>query len=132
MWQRFKTNESGFKKLIKFLEKKDIIVLEAGNQAFRIAKYLLSNGFKNTYILNPGDLANIYNSLKKMDKEDSLKLARLAARFRIDELPTVPIPSDEIEHSRYAKINYIPYLFIRVLLKLRKKILQIKKTGNQP
>ncbi|EKR25171.1 hypothetical protein LEP1GSC087_1644 [Leptospira interrogans serovar Bataviae str. L1111] len=41
--------------------------------------------------MNPGDLATIYQSLKKTDKEDSLKIARLIQRHPIEELPTVPI-----------------------------------------
>ncbi|EMN00375.1 hypothetical protein LEP1GSC035_2723, partial [Leptospira noguchii str. 2007001578] len=35
-------------------------------------------------VLNPGDLATIYQSLKKTDKEDSLKIARLIQRFPIE------------------------------------------------
>ncbi|EPG83463.1 hypothetical protein LEP1GSC048_2573 [Leptospira santarosai serovar Shermani str. 1342KT] len=35
--------------------------------------------------MNPGDLATIYQSLKKTDKEDSLKIARLIQRFPIEE-----------------------------------------------
>jgi transposase len=101
-WRNFETEIHGLNHLLKFTNKDDMIVMEAGNQAFRIAKYLLSNGFKNTYVLNTGDLANIYNSLKKTDKEDSLKLARLAARIPIDELPVVPIPSDKCEHARHV------------------------------
>ncbi|EMN01765.1 hypothetical protein LEP1GSC035_2638 [Leptospira noguchii str. 2007001578] len=48
-------------------------------------------------VLNPGDLATIYQSLKKTDKEDSLKIARLIQRFPIEELPVVPIPKTRPE-----------------------------------
>ncbi|EMO88933.1 transposase domain protein, partial [Leptospira noguchii str. 2001034031] len=42
----------------------------------------------------------IYQSLKKTDKEDSLKIVRLIQRFPIEELPVVPIPNDEEEDNR--------------------------------
>ncbi|AKH77762.1 hypothetical protein BRAT_12340 [Leptospira interrogans serovar Bratislava] len=38
--------------------------------------------------------------MKKTDKEDSLKIARLIQRHPIEELPTVPIPNDEEEDNR--------------------------------
>ncbi|EMY77816.1 transposase domain protein [Leptospira weilii serovar Ranarum str. ICFT] len=50
--------------------------------------------------MNPGDLATIYQSLKKTDKEDSLKIAKLIQRYPKEELPVVPIPTDEEEDNR--------------------------------
>ena len=50
--------------------------------------------------MNPGDLATIYNSLKKTDKEDALKLARLIKSIPREELPEVTIPSEKEEDSR--------------------------------
>ncbi|EQA82195.1 transposase domain protein [Leptospira alstonii serovar Pingchang str. 80-412] len=38
--------------------------------------------------------------MKKTDKEDSLKIARLIQRYPIEELPVVPIPTDEEEDNR--------------------------------
>ncbi|OLZ30463.1 IS110 family transposase [Leptospira interrogans serovar Canicola] len=70
-----------------------------GSQSFRIAKSILNKGIQ-VIVLNPGDLATIYQSLKKTDKEDSLKIARLIQRFPIEELPVVPIPNDEEEDNR--------------------------------
>jgi transposase len=45
-------------------------------------------------ILYPGKLALIYGSMKKTDKEDALKLARIIEQFRDDPLPKVALPSD--------------------------------------
>ncbi|EMM84198.1 transposase domain protein [Leptospira interrogans str. 2006001854] len=70
-----------------------------GSQSFRIAKSILNKGVQ-VIVLNPGNLATIYQSLKKTDKEDSLKIARLIQRHPIEELPTVPIPNDEEEDNR--------------------------------
>lgn len=96
--RKFKTNN--LKALLKWLRPNDIIGLEAGNQSFRIAKTIMKETDLEVMVLNPGDLATIYNSLKKTDKEDALKLARLIKRIPKEELPTVSIPTDEEEDGR--------------------------------
>ncbi|EKR91532.1 transposase, IS116/IS110/IS902 family [Leptospira santarosai str. CBC379] len=97
--RQFSTTEIGINNLLKWLTQNDIVGLEAGTQTFRIAKSILNKGIQ-VIVLNPGDLATIYQSLKKTDKEDSLKIARLIQRFPIEELPTVPVPTDEEEDNR--------------------------------
>ena len=99
--QRFvtKTNKEGEKIFIKWLNATDTVVMEAGSQTFRLAKRIQKRGIK-VIVLNPGDVASIYNSLKKTDKEDALKLARIAQRNPRKELPEVRIPSDEEEDIR--------------------------------
>ena len=74
-WLETKTTDNGIDELLKWLKKGDKIALECGNQAFRIAKMILSKTNYEVIVLNAGDLAVIYNSLKKTDKEDALKLA---------------------------------------------------------
>ncbi|EPE84624.1 transposase [Leptospira noguchii str. 1993005606] len=97
--QQFSTTENGISNLLNWLNPNDVVGLEAGSQSFRIAKSILNKGIQ-VIVLNPGDLATIYQSLKKTDKEDSLKIARLIQRFPIEELPVVPIPNDEEEDNR--------------------------------
>lgn len=99
--ERFKTKttQEGEERLINWLKSNDISVLEAGSQTFRIAKRLKEQGF-DTIVLNPGDVRTIYASLRKTDKEDALKLARLAQRNPRKELPEVVVPSDEEEDAR--------------------------------
>lgn len=99
-WFGDKTTESGLVKLMSWLNKKDLVILEAGSQAFRIAKRIRREISCDVEVLNPGDVAMIYRSLKKTDKEDALKLARLAQRNPIEELPTVKIASDDEEYMR--------------------------------
>ncbi|EMO38917.1 transposase, IS116/IS110/IS902 family [Leptospira noguchii serovar Autumnalis str. ZUN142] len=89
--RQFSTTENGINNLLNWLNPNDV-GLEAGSQSFRIAKSILNKGIQ-VIVLNPGDLATIYQSLKKTDKEDSLKIARLIQRFPIEELPVVPIPT---------------------------------------
>jgi len=94
------TNQKSLSGLIRWLSADDMVVLEAGNLSFMIAKRIRGERNLPVEVLNPGDVATIYQSLKKTDKEDALKLARLAQRHPLDELPTVRIPSDEEESWR--------------------------------
>lgn len=99
--ERFRTgtNSKGIRELLQWLKPDDIVILEAGGQTFRIAKEIIKGGYE-AIVLNPGDVATIYNSLKKTDSEDTLKLARLAHRNPREELPEVMIPTDEEEDAR--------------------------------
>lgn len=86
--------------LMTWLKPDDMVVLEAGNLSFMIAKRIREEQGIPVAVLNPGDIATIYQSLKKTDREDALKLARLAQRHPIEELPTVQIPTEEEERWR--------------------------------
>jgi len=67
----------------------------------------------------------IYASMKKTDKEDSLKLAHIIEDFQEARLPVVPIPSDKemnkrkilgsyrrAQQSRSREINKLHALFL--------------------
>jgi transposase len=88
------TSAGGRVALGEKLKKTDKVALEAGNMAFIIAKELKSRVGCEVVVLNPGKLALIYGSMKKTDKEDSLKLARIVEQFRDEQLPKVAIPSE--------------------------------------
>ncbi|EKS10385.1 transposase [Leptospira santarosai str. JET] len=86
--QQFSTTEIGISKLINWLNPNDVVGLvflackeplaklrcslaislfmnrSIGSQSFRIAKSILNKGIQ-VIVLNPGDLATIYQSLKK-------------------------------------------------------------------
>ena len=94
-----KTDREGASRLLDWLDKGDLVALEAGNLSFRIARLLIAEGHE-VVILNPGDLAIIYRSLKKTDKEDALKLARLIQRIPVSELPVVSLPTPKEEYQR--------------------------------
>jgi transposase len=95
-----KTDAIGRQRLLKWLRPSDVIALEAGNLSFLLAKSIMTINHNDVYVLNAGDIAVIYNSLKKTDKEDSLKLARLIKRHPIKELPVVRIPDKFEEDAR--------------------------------
>jgi len=99
--KRFRTTTTaeGEMRLMNWLRTDDVVVMEAGNQTFRIAKRIRDRGI-DAIVLNPGDVRTIYASLRKTDKEDALKLARLAQRNPRKELPEVTVPGDEEEDAR--------------------------------
>jgi len=96
-----KTDLIGRQKLVKWLKPNDIVGLEAGNMSFLLTKLIEKELNIKVIVLNPGDLVQIYKSLKKTDKEDCLKIARLIKRNPLNELPTVRIPDEFEEKARF-------------------------------
>ena len=99
-WLNVSTDEAGLKELMKRLHKTDKVGLEAGSQSFYLAKKIIQEAACETIVLNPGGLATVYTSLKKTDKEDALKIARLIQRIPRAELPEVSLPTEEEERTR--------------------------------
>jgi len=89
-----RTSSEGRAALYGKLEASDKVALEAGNLAFIMAWEIIEQVGCEVVVLNAGKLALIYGSMKKTDKEDSLKLARIVEQFRGDQLPSVPLPSE--------------------------------------
>ncbi|EKR54832.1 transposase [Leptospira interrogans str. UI 12758] len=77
--RQFSTTESGINNLLQWLTLNDIVGLEAGSQSFRIAKSILNKGVQ-VIVLNPGNLATIYQSLKKQIKKT---LSRLRDSYNV-------------------------------------------------
>jgi len=102
--RNFSTDMTGRNMLIKWLKPNDKVALETGNLAFLIAE-MIQNKKIEVYVLNAGQLQLIYNSLKKTDKEDSLKLARLVQRIPVEELPVVRIPDEYEKQARALLTN---------------------------
>ena len=97
---KFKTANKHLPALVSWLNKDDVVAMEAGELAFFINRYLDKHVGCKIILLNAGDLATIYQSLKKTDKEDALKLARLIKRIPDNELPVVSLPSEKEEQAR--------------------------------
>jgi len=95
-----KTDGIGLERLAKRLAKNDLVGLEAGNNAFNLARFLMTRVGCQIVILNPRKLKMIYQSLKKTDKEDAMHIARLLQRNPVEELPTVPLPTKKEEEER--------------------------------
>ena len=90
-----RTSMEGRTGLYKKLEATDKVAIEAGNLAFIMAKEIIAQVGCEVVVLNASKLALIYGSMKKTDKEDSLKLARIIEQFRDEQLPSVKLPSEK-------------------------------------
>jgi hypothetical protein len=88
------TSIEGRQALYRKLDKTDTVALEAGNGACVMVKEMIDQVRCEVVILHPGKLALLYGSMKKRDKEDALKRARIIEQFRDDQLPKVAFPSD--------------------------------------
>jgi transposase len=121
-----KTDEAGILKLCSRLHAGDRIGIEACALAFHVSKVLQARVGCRVVVLNAGDLAVIYKSVKKTDLEDAGKLAWLMHRLPDEELPVVAQPSEQEElrramvselsskkRARTVLINRLHSLFVR-------------------
>jgi transposase len=109
-----RTDSEGRAALYGKLEKSDKVALEAGNLAFMMAGEIIERAGCGVAILNAGKLALIYGSMKKTDKEDALKLARILEQFREEQLPLVPLPSEREMKRRKLIQNHKRAVKLRV------------------
>jgi transposase len=135
-----RTDLEGRQGLYQKLESGDKVCLEAGNLAFQMAYEIKERAGCEVVVLNPGKLPLIYGSMKKTDKEDSLKLARLIEMMKDELLPTVPLPSKKelqrraliagyrrVKKYRTQMINLLHGLFVHQgITTVRKKDLAAK------
>ena len=94
------TNSSGRKSLYKKLLPTDRVAIEVCSLAMVIAKEIQKEVGCEVVLLNPSQISLIYRSLKKNDKEDALKLARLVQKYTNEELPKVELPTEHEENLR--------------------------------
>lgn len=95
-----KTDDVGLRKLCSRLRPGDRVGMEACAFAFHVAKVIHRQVGCHVVVLNAGDLAVIYKSVKKTDLEDAGKLAKLLYRNPDEELPVVAQPSEQEELRR--------------------------------
>ena len=102
-----KTSDEGRQGLYRKLESGDKVALEAGNLAFLMAYEIKAQVGCEVVVLNSSKLPLIYGSMKKTDKEDSLKLARLIEMMKDEQLPSVPLPSEQEMRRRTLIASYV-------------------------
>jgi transposase len=90
----------GIGKLSRWLKDGDKIAIESGSVSFWFKRAVEEKRQCTIYVLNATELKFIYNSLKKTDKEDSLKLARFIATNPEKALPIVRTPDTNTEYLR--------------------------------
>jgi transposase len=121
-----RTDEKGIDGLCAKLRPSDRVAIECCSYAFYLVKVLTAKVGCRVLVLNAGDLAVIFKSVKKTDLEDAGKLAWLLSKASDDELPVVTPPSEKEEHrralvselsskkkARTALINRLHSLFVR-------------------
>ena len=101
-----KTYVEGRQGLYAKLRPTDKVGLEACSLAFIMAKEMEAAVGCQVYVLNPHRLAVIYASMKKTDKEDSLKLAHMLEDFQEERLPLVPVPREKEMERRKVLAGY--------------------------
>ena len=94
------TNPSGRKLLYRKLLATDRVAIEVCSLGMVMAKEIQEEVGCEVVLLNPSQLVLIYRSLKKNDKEDALKLARLVQKYKNEELPKVELPTEHEENLR--------------------------------
>lgn len=94
------TNPSERKLLYRKLLATDRVAIEVCSLGMVMAKEIQKEVGCEVVLLNPSQLVLIYRSLKKNDKEDALKLARLVQKYTNEELPKVELPTEHEENLR--------------------------------
>lgn len=76
------------------------MIMEAGSSSFNLARFLMDSTEAEIVVLNPAQLRLIWDSQKKTDKADAMKLACIGRDMRRKSWPTVSVPSEEEQAER--------------------------------
>ena len=96
-----KQDESGYVLINNTIQEGDIVLMEAGSSTFNLARYLLkSSKAEDVVVLNPANLRIIWDSQRKNDKADAMKIACIARDMRPEAWPRVTVPSEKEQSER--------------------------------
>jgi transposase len=96
----FKTDAEGRRRLIKLLGKSDTVAMELCCCALKLTREIEKAVGCKVYDLNAGELKIIWQSRKKTDREDALKIAKYVRDTPEAELAITDPPSEEVEAFR--------------------------------
>ena len=103
-----KQDESGYVLINNTIQAGDIVLMEAGSSSFNLARYLLKNSRANdVVVLNPANLRIIWDSQKKNDKADAMKIACIARDMRPESWPRVTVPSEQEQSERSVIMHWV-------------------------
>ena len=103
-----KRDESGYVLINNTIQPGDIVLMEAGSSSFNLARYLLKNSkAEDVVVLNPANLRIIWDSQKKNDKADAMKIACIARDMRPEAWPRVTVPSEKEQSERSMIMHWI-------------------------
>lgn len=140
-----KTTVGGRNELYKQLRSTDRVGIEVCSLAMKMVKEMNQKVGCDIAMMDAHQLAVIYNTVKKNDKEDALKLARLVQKNSNEELPIVNLPTEqetkrrnlltenkELKQSRTQEINRLHAIYLRCgFTEVVKKNLATKKNREE-
>jgi transposase len=103
-----KRDESGYMLIRDRIPENDIVLMEAGSSTFNLARYLLKESDAvDVVVLNPANLRIIWDSQKKNDKADAMKIACIARDMRPEAWPRVTVPSEQEQSERSVIMHWV-------------------------
>lgn len=110
-----KQDESGYGLLKETCSKGDLVIMEAGSSTFSLARFLTANTESEVVVLNPAQLRIIWDSQKKTDKADAMKLACIGRDMRPDAWPVVSVPTDQEQAERAIVSNHVYLMKLKTM-----------------
>lgn len=104
---RMTMDGEGYWKVLASIEPGDLVIMEAGSSSFNLARFLMRNADAEIVVLNPAQLRIIWDSQRKTDKADAMKLACIGRDMRRESWPVVSVPSEEEQAERSAVAFYV-------------------------
>ena len=101
--------EDGYRRLLDEIQPEDLVIMEAGSSSFNLARFLMNSTEAEIIVLNPAQLRLIWDSQKKTDKADAMKLACIGRDMRREAWPVVSVPTEE-EQAERAIVTFHVYL----------------------
>ena len=103
-----KKDETGYKLIKNRIQEGDIILMEAGSSTFNLARYLIKESkASDVVVLNPANLRIIWDSQKKNDKADAMKIACIARDMREEAWPRVMVPTEKEQSERAVIMHWV-------------------------
>lgn len=100
-------SEEGRLKFISTLTANDWVGIEGGTSSSTFARAILNNSRANVYMLNPGKLHIIFQSMCKTDKKDAVLIANYLRDCHPSQWVLIPIPTEEESAMRSLVTNQI-------------------------
>lgn len=97
----------GYARLLDEIDDGDLVIMEAGSSSFNLARFLINSTNAEVVVLNPAQLRLIWDSQRKTDKADAMKLACIGRDMRPDAWPVVSVPSEEEQAERSAATFHV-------------------------
>lgn len=84
----------GRQKWLSTLSEKDVVAIEGGTSSNNFARELVKTGAK-VFVLNPGKLHIIFQSQRKTDKNDAVKIAQYIRDTHDENICSIEIPTED-------------------------------------